>query len=115
MPNTHSELRRHPRYSINRPLLVVNTLSAQKLGTLVNLSEEGLMLLGEEALGDGNVYQVSIAVSTGDSPEDVINIGIECLWVSAADSEDKVWSGHRIIDISETDQILMSALISQMI
>ncbi len=112
MPTTPSDQRRHTRYPLNRPVFVVNTVSSERLGTLVNVSEEGLMVFGDQPVRDGHVFQVNVTDEA--TSEHILYLGIECLWTNDADTESKIWSGYRIIDISDTDKELLSALIAQL-
>lgn len=105
-----SDKRRHERVEIARPLKVIDTMSNQSLGLVVNISLEGLMLIGEKAVVDGAVYQVELPVNNGD---ETLKLGIECLWSSEADSENKNWSGYRVIDICDEDKAALNSLIDQ--
>lgn len=107
-----SEKRRHERIQLSSPLKAIDTLSGDCLGLLVNVSFEGLMLIGEKPVVDGAVYQVEIPL--GDEGAQTLSAGIECLWSSEADSEDKNWSGYRIIDISEDGKLLLEKIVSQL-
>ncbi|WP_096085351.1 PilZ domain-containing protein [Agaribacterium haliotis] len=106
-----SELRKSERHELHKPLLVKNCISAEVLGTLVNLSSEGLMLLGPAEVNEGGVYQVEIAFSDGVS---VLTMGLECLWVNPGAEESQVWSGYKIIDISDDAQALLEQCIAQL-
>lgn len=98
--------RRHERIRVSQPLKAIDTLSNDELGLVVNVSLEGMMLLGHKAVVDGAVYQANIAVD-----EKVLSLGVECLWTSEADSDAKSWSGYRIVDISEDNKSVLEALI----
>lgn len=106
-----SDKRIHPRYSLNRPLIIFDSQSEERLGALVNVSEDGLMLLGERPCHDGNIYQVHIPLNMESV---VLALGIECLWASDPDTDGKLWSGFRIIDISDSDKGLLVELIEQL-
>ena len=106
-----NEKRRHERVQITSPLQVIDTISDEVLGLVVNLSLEGLMLLGEKLVVDGAVYQIKMPLAGEGSPE--LSAGIECLWSSEADSETKNWSGYRIIDIDDDNRSLLTKVIEQ--
>lgn len=107
-----SEKRRHERFNVSSPLSVVDTISAQSLGVIVNVSVEGMMLLGAKDIVDGAVYQVDIPIEPAEGL--ILSLGIECLWSADADSEGKSWSGFKIIDIGESDKHLLDQLIKQL-
>lgn len=110
MQAADNEKRRHVRIDITWPLKVIDTMSNESLGLMVNVSRDGMMLIGEKVVVDGAVYQVELHFG-GD--QDSLKLGIECLWSSEADSEDKSWSGYRIIDMRQEDSGLLNALIDQ--
>lgn len=106
------EKRRHQRFELTNPLKVFDTFSNDMLGLVVNVSLQGLMLIGEKDVVDGAVYQVEIPLGADGEP--ILSIGVECLWASEADIEFKSWSGYRIIDISDENQALLENMISKM-
>ena len=106
------EKRRHQRFDLTNPLKVIDTISDELLGLVVNISVEGLMVIGDKLVVDGSVYQIEIPVGEGGEPK--FYAGIECLWTSEADSADKNWSGFRIIDISDENAALLDQVISQL-
>lgn len=104
------EKRRQPRVELSNPLKVIDTMSSESLGLVVNLSADGMMLIGEKALVDGAVYQAEMPLNPDEDA--TLKVGIECLWVSEADSENKNWSGFKIIDISEEDKTFLADLVA---
>ncbi len=71
------------------------------------------MILGERDIVESAVYQASVSLLVNDQ-ESALSLGIECLWVSDADSDDKQWCGFRIIDISPDDRSLLAEVIEQL-
>lgn len=118
MPNRlrsheHADKRQSERFIAKNPLIVSDFISNTVLGSLANISRDGLMLLGEREIKEGGVYQVTIAVDHCVA-EDELALGIECLWTSAAGTGGSQWSGFRIIDISDANQKILKDLISQL-
>ncbi|WP_370981278.1 PilZ domain-containing protein [Agaribacterium sp. ZY112] len=104
-----SELRRHERHPIERSLVVKNSLTNKSLGMLVNLSRDGLMLLGATQLNEGGVYQVQM-----EFPDQaLLHLGLECLWLNDSTESDKSWAGFKIIDISPEGRSQLESYISQ--
>lgn len=60
MQVTNSDMRKHPRFDLKQPLRVLDTLSGDDMGMLVNVSEEGMMLLGQKSIVCDGVYQIAI-------------------------------------------------------
>lgn len=107
--------RKHPRHTLRNTVTVVDTNSGKTLGTIANLSQEGIMLVHNHPLESENIYQIRLCIAEGlmndEKPID-IEMGIDCLWVSpAGDTASTYWSGCQIIDISDD----ASALIEQII
>ena len=114
MQVTNNDMRKHPRFDVQHPLRVLDTLSGEDMGMLVNVSKEGMMLLGDKAVVNDGVYQVTIPLKLIPEEDLSLSIGIECLWSNSADIEGKSWSGFRIIDISASEQSLLNHMIEQL-
>ncbi len=108
-----TENRSKERVDVPQLVAVFDSLSDIELGTIVNLHEEGFLLIGSGVVGDNRVYQLRFEFS--DPVDDVTNIsiGAECLWTNETGSGDKIWAGFHIIDISESDKTIISHLIHQ--
>lgn len=110
--SSHSSRRKHKRHILRDIVQVVDQHTGEPLGTVANLSEEGIMLVNRVALAAEHIYQVRLQITPGilDNAEPVfIDIGIDCLWVSPANEQAATyWSGCQIIDMSDAaaDQIV---------
>ena len=82
------------------------------LGQLVDLSIEGLMMLGQEPIEVNRVFRMTL-----DVPPDIdigpIQFGAESLWVEPSHEAKTHWAGFRIIDISEDSSKRMRRLIDE--
>jgi len=107
-----SEKRRSERFDVSSPLNVVDTISAESLGIIVNVSAEGMMVLGAKDIVEGAVYQVDVPIASADNR--ILKLAIECLWSAEADSGGKYWSGYQVIDISEDNRVVLDQLISEL-
>jgi hypothetical protein len=108
------EQRRNERHDVNSVLAIQNVMNNDNLGMLVNISSDGFMMIGPASVSEGNIYQLSLTLSESIDDSNKIDFAAECLWTNTADSEDKLWSGHRIIDVSDDDQKRINALIEQL-
>ena len=108
------EQRVHQRFELNRPLTVRNAITQDLLGTVVNLSRDGLMLLGSVQVHDSGVYQVEIPLSNQGAQPIVLVMGIECLWVNGGERDEKIWSGFKVIDIDDNNQHLLDECIKSL-
>jgi len=111
---TNSDMRKHPRFNLKQPLLVVDDLSGENMGTLVNISQEGMMVFGNKTVVSDGVYHVSMPLKSEAGDDIVLSLGIECLWSNADDNDGKNWSGFKIIDISSEQQASLNQMIEQL-
>jgi hypothetical protein len=110
--------RKHPRHNLRDAVRVIDKASGQSVGTVANLSLEGLVLVNSSPLHADCIYQLCLTVdgsvmpdASGDSHD--IQVGVDCLWTSPAESASAstYWSGCQIIDISEADFELVKKLL----
>ncbi len=80
---------------------VMDVISGAKLGEVLNISSEGLMLVSALPILEGSIYQVNIVCELNQL--DAISAGIECLWTDDHGVSGTL-AGFQIIDISEADQ-----------
>jgi hypothetical protein len=111
--------RKHPRHSLRDGARVIDMATGQSVGSIANLSLEGLMLVNSQPLDTDCIYQLSVTIDddivyAGKSCD--ITIGVDCLWSSPAVSKDvsTYWSGCQIIDISDEDLALLKQLIEEL-
>lgn len=102
------------RRAVNQAVSVVNTLQGRLLGNIVNLHEEGFMLIGNTNLTEEGIYQLVFNLSVPINKQRYLNIGAECLWMRETDGGDQSWSGFQIIDITEQDKDIIRLLGEQM-
>ena len=96
--------RKHQRHTLRDDVKVVDQMTGQVLGTIANLSEEGIMLVHNAPLSTENIYQIRLEIDQGVLGDDpvAIEMGIDCLWVSpAGNTASTYWSGCQIIDMSD--------------
>jgi len=101
------------RHKVNQRVLVINSLRDQLLGNIVNVHEEGFMLIGNKVpLTDSGVYQLTFQFLSPVLGRQEITLGGECLWVRET-SDDQYWAGFQIIDISDEDKKVVASLCEQ--
>lgn len=101
------------RYKVNQRVLVVNSLCNQLLGNVVNMHEEGFMLIGNNvSLSDRSIYQLMFQFSSPVLEKNKITLGAECLWVRKTSGK-QCWAGFQIIDISDADKKAIALLCAQ--
>ena len=102
--NAPSEMRRKVRVDVPGVVCVTDRQVNREFGQLVNISEEGLMILTSEPVAENSVFQLSLGFCNKAGDSDPVEIGVECLWCNQSNNEGKFWAGFYIIDISEQNQ-----------
>lgn len=106
-----SEQRKELRKIANQVLEVSDQVTGTLLGKVVNISSEGLMLLSNEPIATGSVYQLDLKLPRVINNHSMINFGAEAIWSTQAAQPGSYWTGFRIIDASEGDVLTIDALI----
>lgn len=96
------EMRNHNRVEVSEVIRVINRQTGAELGRLVNISEEGFMLLGSQSVPEDNILQLSLEFESGNNTAPIL-IGVECLWCHSSSDQTQYWAGFYIIDISDED------------
>ena len=97
------ERRSRERVHVGESVKVIDMMRDKELGKLVNLHQEGFMLISSERIEEGSLYQLRFTpLPPADTLPEVI-VGAECLWVSKTDSGDQIWAGFHIMDLAEAD------------
>ena len=105
------EKRKFPRKPIGCALKVRDINRDQAIGCLVDLSEDGFMLLSDQPFDVGLVLQLSFDLPVSINGQMSIDLGVESLWCSAANKADHFWTGFRIIDASDTATATLAIVI----
>ena len=97
------ERRREPRLdTLSLSLFVYDNLTGELLGTLVNLSRGGMMILSGQPCDPGGALQIDLRRSN-DSGNTELSAAIRINWVSPASTSGSYWVGARIIGLAEED------------
>jgi hypothetical protein len=105
--------RKTSRKIADEVLEVADQITGTIVGRVVNISAEGLMLLSEEPIVTGSVYQLEMELPSSESDSKRIAFGTEAVWSMEATQPESFWTGFRIIDISSEDVILIDDLIME--
>jgi hypothetical protein len=101
--NPVQEMRSHERVEVSEVIRVIDRQTGADLGQLVNISEEGFMLLGSQPVAENSILQLSLEFETGPYTASPILIGVESLWCHSSSDQTQYWAGFYIIDISDED------------
>jgi hypothetical protein len=105
--------RRHARKPVGHALMISNSMTAETLGRVGNLSADGMMLITSRPMHEGWYFQVGFALQVGKLPARRLDVGIQCLWTEAARTAGSHWTGCKIIDIGEEDQQMLLRWLEQ--
>lgn len=109
--------RRHERLSLGDKgwqAALVDQVSGATLGTVVNLSPAGMMLITSHAMGVESLHQVE-CIATGPAGQNLrFSLGTLVLWQTQASQQDTYWAGLQIIDIDEPSQNRLASLSADM-
>lgn len=90
--------RRATRTPVGAGVVATDTVTEYPLGSLCNISANGLMLLGNHKPVSGGVYQARLLLPGAAGTTE---IGLQEQWHEAATTPGQFWSGYRIIAISK--------------
>ena len=105
------ERRREPRLdALPLNLFVYDNLSNHLLGTLVNISNRGMMILASSQCDPGGVLQVDLR--SAEQPDRVLlAAGLKVAWTSPASTAGSHWIGGRFIGIDQENARALAELI----
>ncbi|PCK09186.1 MAG: hypothetical protein COA42_05410 [Alteromonadaceae bacterium] len=114
MPNDAQNHRRKTRSDVDPLILVKDSISGSDVGTLVNLNDEGFMLMGKGPVKEGCIYQFDFHFPKPGRCNGKMTLGAECLWLKPSAEGELAWAGFHIIDLSDDDQETIKQIISQL-
>lgn len=109
MQNNRRQLARHKLAS---SLDVWDSATDMRLGQLVNLHRQGLMLLGDGDFGENKVYRLAIHLPQSVCADGELLLGVDCLWVKRDPDTGLHWAGFQIIDASAEQLGIIDAVIA---
>jgi hypothetical protein len=112
------EKRKHERIALEAlgwRAELIDQLSGEKLGDVVNLSTSGLMIISSGPVACDSLYQVE-CVSRGPKGQEMrFDVGMRVLWTSPASQADTHWAGAQIIDIAPESGAALTALTRELV
>ncbi|TVZ40023.1 hypothetical protein P886_4440 [Alteromonadaceae bacterium 2753L.S.0a.02] len=107
------ESRKLARAEVQQVILVRDAMRDVEIGRIVNLHEEGFMVIGGNEVRENCLYQLKFELTDPVDGINLLDIGAECLWVRETAGEDRNWSGFHILDIAADDVAIISKLKKQ--
>jgi hypothetical protein len=105
------EQRHCPRKVANEILIIADQITGNHIGRVVNISSEGMMLLSDEPMVTGSVYQLDLILPNPQGDKEKIAFAAEAVWCTEASQPESFWSGFHIIDIAAEDVLIIDELI----
>lgn len=106
-----SDKRRLARKVANIILEISDHNTGSRLGQVVNVTTEGLLLISKKPIAVDAVFQMDMHLNESVGDVEKITFGATALWSSPARQAESYWTGFHIIDISPET----SAIIEQMV
>lgn len=106
-----TDKRSHPRRLCNTRIDVLDVDSNEVIGSLVNISLSGFMLITQKALPENYVFQFLVVFTASGQEKITIKVGAESLWIQEVEDSEQRWVGFHIIDISPQDSALLGQLL----
>lgn len=101
IPNALANRRRLKRHQLSADIHVLDSIKQQTIGKVVDIHQEGLLLLGSHFKIDSS-HQIKLILPNSVNLQSQFTLGIECLWCQSADEDNSLfWAGCSIIDKSE--------------
>lgn len=105
------EKRSNPRKICDTRIDILDVESNELIGTLVNISVSGFMMISEKSLPENYVFQFKVVFSPGSEDAHTMELGAESLWTQEMEGSNQRWIGFHIIDISDEDKTTINTLI----
>lgn len=113
MKSDDGESRRLKRAPILQVITVRDVMRDVEVGRIVNLHEEGFMIIGDATVKENCLYQMRFLLSEAVDGIVEIDVGAECLWIRETAGDDRNWAGFHIMDLASTDIAIITKLQQQ--
>jgi len=98
-----NEHRRSPRKAAFVTIPVINKMTDQVMGRIGNLSADGMLMVCDQEVRDGTLFQLGFELVNGRGQPQMIEVGAQEMWVESANVPGQYWAGFLFIDISDRD------------
>lgn len=105
--------RRLKRRKGDYPTSVVDTMTREPIGTVVDLSETGLMIMAPVALCADALFQCELHFPPGRGFDAPLSVGLHELWSRPEPGSGQMLIGFRIIDIASDDKMRLRRWVAE--
>lgn len=106
----NKEYRKSKRVKPNISIEIIDMIIGTKLGEILNISSDGLLLSSNRIISVGEMFQTDWHFKARGLKD--ISVGLECLW-SESQYTNVCLCGFYIMDISDHDQKILDRIIAQ--
>ena len=107
------ENRRSRRKHATTTAPVTNALTGETIGSIGNLSSDGMLLIANRELVENALFQFAFDLPEGGESSRHFEIGVHEQWGEPASTPGQWWAGFRIIDIAPDDRTALTAWIDK--
>jgi c-di-GMP-binding flagellar brake protein YcgR len=107
------ERRKYKRSRSPQLLTVIDVYTDQQIGTLVDLSLGGILMMAMQPIPLHRVFQVQVKLPERILGSNVIEFGAESVWGDPPEQLGTCWAGLHIIDISDENKALVENLVER--
>jgi len=98
-----NEYRRARRRKPSHKIDIIDSMTAQIVGQLGDLSETGMLLFANRPLTSDALYQFRFRLTDAHNASQTVEVGAHDLWTDDAAAPGQIWAGLRFIDVSPGD------------
>jgi hypothetical protein len=113
MDNAHTKRKLKRRHLILY-LHVVDANSGELLGHLVDINDEGIMLMRNAPIEVGKIFQLKLTLPVGDDHEEKVVFNAKSLWCRPGPNKDIYDAGFQLEDASASVRATIRELIDDM-
>ncbi|MCL6416168.1 PilZ domain-containing protein [Aestuariirhabdus sp. Z084] len=106
------ENRKEGRVKLQNNLDVYDCNTEKYMGSLVDISSDGFMLMSSEPIKTNTIFQCRINLPETVDDTDVIHIGVDSLWCKQSITPSHYWTGFHLIEINEKDRDIINRIMS---
>ncbi|MFL0798139.1 MAG: PilZ domain-containing protein [Cellvibrionaceae bacterium] len=107
--------RSQERLAVEKTVDVFDQDEGNHLGRLVNVTIDGMLIMGEQSLLVGDFYCLAIHLNEyNESEPETIFCDAICLWVAPTSQEDTFWSGMQVSEMDEDSRVRLQNMLDKL-
>ncbi|MHA6492516.1 PilZ domain-containing protein [Pseudomonas borbori] len=106
--------RHHSRHNTELQLEVYELHSGERLGRVVDLSDDGFMLFSDAPHKADVVLECRLVAAQAVDGVSEVKLGADCLWSRPGADGQHCWAGFHIIDLAEDQAAALQVLLKHL-